>query len=80
MKQSRMGSLVETLVNIVIGFTFNFVLNLVILPVFFDKHISLSANFAMGCIFTVTSILRSYGIRRWFNGPLHDFISKRFPA
>lgn len=79
-KQSRLGSLVESLVNVVIGFGINFVMNLLILPLFFGVSISLAANFLMGLVFTVVSVARSYGIRRWFNGPLHNLITRLFPA
>jgi hypothetical protein len=79
MNQSRLGSLMEALTNTVVGFAINFCMNLVILPVFFDKHISLGANFVMGCVFTVVSVARSYVLRRWFNGPLHALIRRYFP-
>ena len=78
--QSRMGSLVEACVNVVIGFAINFVMNLLILPVFFGHSISLSANFVMGLAFTVVSVARSYAIRRWFNGRLHTLVSRLFPT
>jgi hypothetical protein len=77
--QSRLGSLVESMVNVVVGFGINFTMNLLILPLFFGHHISLSANFVMGLVFTVVSVARSYGIRRWFNGPLRSLINRVFP-
>ncbi len=80
MTQSRLGSLVEALVNVVIGFGINFGVNLAILPVFFGHSISLGANLIMGIIFTLVSVARSYAIRRWFNGHLRLFISRHFPA
>lgn len=70
MTQSKLGSLIEALINVVIGFTINFVANLCIFPLF-GMHISLSNNFLMGLIYTVISIVRSYVIRRWFNAKLH---------
>jgi hypothetical protein len=78
--QSRLGSLVESLVNVVIGFSINFAMNLLILPVFFGHSISLAANFWMGCLFTVVSVARSYCIRRWFDGPIRAFINRLFPV
>jgi hypothetical protein len=70
MTQTRLGSLIEALMNVVIGFSINYVANLLIFPLF-GMHISLSDNFWMGMIYTAISIARSYVIRRWFNGRLH---------
>lgn len=66
MSQTRMGSFVEACINILIGFSINYVANLLIFPLF-GFHISLSDNLLMGLIYTVISIVRSYCIRRWFN-------------
>lgn len=77
--QSRLGSLVESLVNVVVGFGINFLMNLLILPLFFGHAISLTANFVMGLIFTVVSVARSYAIRRWFNGRLRSLINRLLP-
>lgn len=70
MTQTRLGSLIEALINVVIGFSINFVANMLIFPLF-GFHISPGANFVMGCIYTGISIARSYVIRRWFNARLH---------
>ena len=69
MTQTKLGSLYEALINIVIGFTINYTANLLIFPLF-GFHISHSANFLMGGIYTVISLVRSYVIRRWFNAKL----------
>lgn len=66
MSQSRLGSFYEACINIVIGFTINYFANLLIFPLF-GFQISYSANFVMGAIYTVISLVRSYAIRRWFN-------------
>lgn len=71
MNQTKLGSLIESLVNIAIGFGINFGMNLVILPLF-GFHISLTNNFIMGLLFTVVSVIRSYTIRRFFNSWLHS--------
>jgi hypothetical protein len=65
--QSKLGSFIEAWVNVAIGFSINFAANLLIFPMF-GMHISLSNNFLMGCIYTLISVVRSYAIRRWFNG------------
>lgn len=67
--QTRLGSLYEALINIVIGFTINYFANLLIFPLF-GLHISPGANFIMGCVYTVISLVRSYLIRRYFNAKL----------
>jgi hypothetical protein len=61
-----MGSFVEALINVVIGFTINYVANLLIFPLF-DMHISPGDNFLLGLIYTAISVGRSYVVRRWFN-------------
>lgn len=66
MSQSRLGSLLESLLNVAIGFTVNYVANLLILPLF-GIHITLAENFHLGLIYTGISIARSYLVRRWFN-------------
>jgi hypothetical protein len=71
MNQSRLESLIEAVANIVIGFTINYIANLLIFPLF-GFHISPGANFVMGCIYTVISLVRSYALRRWFNARLHE--------
>lgn len=70
MNQTKMGSLIEALINVVIGFSINFVANMLIFPLF-GFHITPGANFALGLIYTVISVARSYCVRRWFNARLH---------
>lgn len=64
--QSKKGSFIEALINVVIGFSINYCANLLIFPLF-GFHISPSLNLLMGVIYTGISIVRSYVIRRWFN-------------
>ena len=71
MNQSRLGSFIEAWINIAIGFTINFVANLVILPLI-GFHISVSQNLFVGVLYTLISVARSYVIRRWFNASLHQ--------
>jgi hypothetical protein len=66
MSQSRTGSLVESLTNIAIGYSLNFIGNLVILPRF-GYHVTVHDTFWIGIWFTGISIVRSYALRRWFN-------------
>ena len=70
MNQTKIGSLIEAIINTIIGFSINFVANMFVFPLF-GFQLSLSSNFALGCIYTVISVVRSYCIRRWFNARLH---------
>lgn len=64
--QTRRGSLLESLVNILVGYSINFVANLLIFPLF-GWHISARENLTLGVIYTGISLVRSYGLRRLFN-------------
>lgn len=75
MSQSRKGSLIEALFNTAIGFAINYVANLAIFPLF-GLHISPQANFLMGLIYTVISVVRSYVVRRWFNAHIAKAAAK----
>lgn len=66
MSQSKLGSFVESWVNIVIGFTINFFANLTVLP-WFGFNVTATDVFGIGLIFTAISLARSWVIRRWFN-------------
>ncbi len=66
MSQTRRQSMIEAIINVVVGFTINMVLNFTVFPLF-GWHISLQQNIALGVIYTVISILRSYSLRRLFN-------------
>ena len=70
MTQTKLGSLIEAFINVLIGFGINFTANLIILPMF-GYTPSLWDNFQIGLLYTVVSIARSYIIRRWFNARLH---------
>lgn len=64
--QTRLGSFVESCINVMIGFWINFFANLVILPMI-GFHITVSQNLFIGLLYTLVSVARSYAIRRWFN-------------
>lgn len=69
MTQTRLGSLIESLMNIAIGYVVALLSQLAVFPVF-GIHIPFSSNLAIGAWFTVISLVRSYVIRRWFNARL----------
>ena len=66
MSQTVKGSFIESWANVAVGFAINYTANLLILPLF-GFHIGLLANFEMGLLYTVISVLRSFFIRRLFN-------------
>lgn len=68
MSQTVLGSFVESWVNILIGFSINFAANMIILPMFGFSSLTLGKNFAIGLLYTVISLVRSFVIRRYFNG------------
>ena len=70
MHQSRLGSLIESMMNIAIGYGVALASQIVLFP-FFDIHITLTTNLWIGTWFTAISLVRSYVIRRWFNAKLH---------
>lgn len=71
MTQTRLGSLIEAIINTIIGFAINFTANMLIFPLF-GFHITMSENFVLGLLYTVISVARSYCVRRWFNAKLHS--------
>jgi hypothetical protein len=70
MRQTKLGSFIEACINILIGFSINYVMNLLILPLF-GFHISLTDNLLMGLLYTIVSVARSYVVRRWFEARIH---------
>jgi hypothetical protein len=74
MTQTRLGSFIEAIINVVIGFGINFTANMFIFPLF-GFHITPGANLVLGMIYTVISVVRSYAVRRWFNARLHKLAS-----
>lgn len=64
--QSRLMSMVEAIVNVLVGFWVAVLTQMLVFPLF-DLHASFSQNISMGLIFTVVSLVRSYLLRRAFN-------------
>jgi hypothetical protein len=67
--QTKRGALAEAWLNIAVGFSVNYVANMLLLPLV-GASMSLIQNFWLGCIFTGISVVRSYVIRRHFNSRL----------
>jgi hypothetical protein len=68
MAQTKLGSAVEVALNLLVGYTINFTANILILPLFGFKSLTVVKNLEIGLVFTVISIARQYIIRRFFNG------------
>lgn len=73
--QTRLGSFIESWVNIVVGYAVNFTANMLILPLF-GFNITFSQNIVLGGLYTVISLIRSYFIRRWFNRRIVERINR----
>lgn len=65
--QTRVQSAIEALANVLVGYGVAIASQLLVFPLF-GIHVPLSSNLAIGAWFTVISLLRSYVLRRWFNG------------
>jgi hypothetical protein len=66
MPQSRRMSFIEASVSTAIGYFTALATQMIVFPIFAIK-VTLTANIAIGLIFTVISIVRSYLVRRLFN-------------
>lgn len=64
--QSRLGSIIEAVANVMVGYSIALAAQLVILPAY-GAELSLRSNLEIGLWFTVVSLCRSYLLRRWFN-------------
>lgn len=66
MSQSRLHSFIESCTNVALGLGVNLVANIMIFPLF-GWRINWRQNLALGAIFTLISIARSFVLRRVFN-------------
>lgn len=64
--QTRWQSFFESCINVAIGYCVALLSQLLVFP-WFGIDIPLASNLAIGAIFTVISIARSYVVRRAFN-------------
>ena len=65
MKQSRLMSLVEAITNVIVGYGVAVLTQILIFPVF-GLQTTLGQNLAMGGVFTIVSLARSFLLRRLF--------------
>lgn len=63
--QSRRQSLIEAITNVVVGYALAVITQIVVFP-WFGLQVSLCDKFAIGALFVMISLLRSYALRRLF--------------
>ncbi len=63
--QSRRQSLIEAITNVVVGYALAVITQIVVFP-WFGLQVSLCDNLAIGALFVMISLLRSYALRRLF--------------
>lgn len=68
--QTRLGSLIEAVINVAIGFVVSLVITAIVLPAY-GHAVTFEENLQITAIFTVASIARAYLVRRWFNDRIH---------
>jgi len=64
--QSKKNSLIESITNTLIGFSFGLAVQLVVFP-FYGIKIDFDVDLKITFWFTLASIIRSYFVRRFFN-------------
>jgi hypothetical protein len=69
MNQSKIESLIETVINTAIGYVVALASQLIVFPMV-GIDVPISTNLEIGAWFTVISVARGYVIRRWFNARL----------
>jgi hypothetical protein len=64
--QSKKQSFIEANINTLSGFIVSYII-LITLNHFYEMNLSMFESLEITMIFTVSSILRNYLVRRWFN-------------
>jgi hypothetical protein len=70
MTQSKLESLIESTLNVIVGYIVAILSQLIIFPLF-GIQVSFGENLLIGLWFTGISLARSYVLRRYFNRRLH---------
>ncbi len=76
MKQSRLMSGVEAVANVMVGYVLAVLTQLAVFPLF-GLNASLGDNLAIGGVFTVVSIVRSFTLRRLFEAIRVGMVRKK---
>ena len=68
LKDSKKKSMIETVIDVLIGFVMYLPINFLILPLFAEQISSydILGFFQLSAIFTAIALVRKYTIRRWF--------------
>ena len=64
--QTKWESFIESCANVLIGIAFGLATQLIVFP-WFDIKINIFDNLLISVIFTVTSLIRSFLVRRYYN-------------
>jgi hypothetical protein len=70
-EQSRLESLLEATINMASGFGISWLVWMFIAAPLFDIEAPVGEAFALTCLFTITSMARSYAWRRFFATDVH---------
>ena len=68
LRDSKKKAMIETAIDVTIGFVMYLPINFLILPLFAEQISSydILGFFQLSAIFTVIALVRKYTIRRWF--------------
>ena len=68
LRDSKKKSMIETVIDVLIGFVLYLPINFLILPLFAEQISSydILGFFQLSAIFTAIALVRKYTIRRWF--------------
>ncbi len=68
LRDSKKKSMIETVIDVLIGFVMYLPINFLILPLFAEQISSYDVLgfFQLSAIFTAIALVRKYTIRRWF--------------
>jgi len=78
MAQSRARSLFESVTGTASGFCLSWFLTWALVPLFTGQAISAHSSALMTSVFTLSSIVRGYGWRRWFNSARGNAVLARW--
>lgn len=68
--QSRMDSIVEASINILIGFIISWLFFWAVISPIYGFRSGVGESFTITVLYTILSFVRQYFIRRWFNGKI----------
>ena len=71
MNQSRIESMIETILNVGSGFVLSLVFWIWVIMPYFHLELRFMQNVGLTCAFTVLSVVRGYIWRRVFNAQVH---------